>query len=86
MAFQNVASLLAPPQSLLRPSVIVRVLPAAFSYRPALPAQTAQTTWTTAIKPERDRSGWTVRRPDGPRRFPVRGSNFCGEFYRRIFA
>ena len=43
MAFQKVASLLVPPQSLLKPSVIARVLSAAFSYRPARPAQTAPT-------------------------------------------
>jgi flavin-dependent dehydrogenase len=34
IAFQKVASLLAPPQSLLKPSVIARVLAAVFPYRP----------------------------------------------------
>jgi 2-polyprenyl-6-methoxyphenol hydroxylase-like FAD-dependent oxidoreductase len=43
MAFQKVASLLVPPQSLLRPTLIARVFSAAFSCRPALPAGTTPT-------------------------------------------
>jgi hypothetical protein len=43
MAFHHVASLLLSPQSLFKPSLVARVLSAAFSYRQALPAQTAPT-------------------------------------------
>jgi hypothetical protein len=43
LAFHKVASLLVPPQGLFKPSVIARVLSAAFSYRPVRPAQTAPT-------------------------------------------
>ena len=43
LAFDKVASLLAPPQGLFKPSVIARVFSAAFSYRPVRPAQTAPT-------------------------------------------
>jgi flavin-dependent dehydrogenase len=43
MAFHKVASLLVPPQSLFKPSVMARVLSAAFSYRPTLPARTTPT-------------------------------------------
>lgn len=38
IAFQNVQNLLAPPQSLLNPSLMARVLFAAFSLRPLTPA------------------------------------------------
>jgi 2-polyprenyl-6-methoxyphenol hydroxylase-like FAD-dependent oxidoreductase len=34
IAFQNVQNLLAPPQSLLKPALIARVLSAAISFRP----------------------------------------------------
>jgi flavin-dependent dehydrogenase len=43
MAFHKVASLLAPPQSLFKPSVVARVLSAAWSSRPALAAPTTAT-------------------------------------------
>jgi len=43
LAFHKVASLLVPPQSLFKPSVIARVLSASFSYRPVLNARTAPT-------------------------------------------
>ena len=39
-AFQNVTNLLAPPQSLLKPCVIARVLLDGFSQRPAVRNET----------------------------------------------